>query len=241
MPLDPDATNAVLLCLRSYRPGEYPCEFSPSMSSPASPRTYKRVRIYFRNGQNGSPCRSGGATRALKLGVILNLIESNQQEKELVLDVSLTTAGDVTCLVRPAVLPVFAKKTWNSNSAVVAAQPWKNLHLLLCGNQKSEFYMMLPTFAPKCFRNAFNRHTAPTIIRHQQRGASNENKPPSKNSSIFTTSNNDRSTLKIPDFSKYSSKGNPRSNQVFSYFMAGSLGLASAVGAKATVQGMYGV
>ena len=101
MPLDPDATNAVLLCLRSYRPGEYPCEFSPSMSSPASPRTYKRVRIYFRNGQNGSPCRSGGATRALKLGVILNLIESNQQEKELVLDVSLTTAGDVTCLVRP--------------------------------------------------------------------------------------------------------------------------------------------
>lgn len=107
---------------------------------------------------------------------------------------------------------------------------------------------MLPTFAPKCFRSTFSRHTAlppltlTTILRHQKRGASNENKPPSKNgSSTFTTSNNDRSTLKIPDFSKYSSKGNPRSNQVFSYFMAGSLGLASAVGAKATVQGIYGL
>lgn len=113
--------------------------------------------------------------------------------------------------------------------------------------RQSAFYIMLPMSAPKCFRNAFNRHTAlppltlTTIIRHQKRGASNENKPPSKNSSTFTTSNNDRSTLKIPDFSKYSSRGNPRSNQVFSYFMAGSLGLASAVGAKATVQGIYGL
>lgn len=106
---------------------------------------------------------------------------------------------------------------------------------------------MLPTFAPKCFRSTFSRHTAlppltlTTIFRHQKRGASNENNPPSKKGSTFTTSNNDRSTLKIPDFSKYSSKGNPRSNQVFSYFMAGSLGLASAVGAKATVQGIYGL
>ena len=86
---------------------------------------------------------------------------------------------------------------------------------------------MLATSAPKCFRNAFSRHAAPpltwTIMKHQQRGI---------------TSNNDHSTSKIPDFSKYSPKGHPRSNQVFSYFMAGSLGLASAVGAKATVQGM---
>ncbi|BCR88497.1 ubiquinol--cytochrome-c reductase catalytic subunit RIP1 [Aspergillus chevalieri] len=44
------------------------------------------------------------------------------------------------------------------------------------------------------------------------------------------------STYKIPDFSKYQSKKSPRSNQVFSYFMAGTMGLASAVGAKATVQ-----
>ena len=47
------------------------------------------------------------------------------------------------------------------------------------------------------------------------------------------------STYKIPDFSKYQSKKSPRSNQVFSYFMAGTMGLASAVGAKATVQGRF--
>ncbi|KAJ6019643.1 Ubiquinol-cytochrome c reductase iron-sulfur subunit [Penicillium canescens] len=54
--------------------------------------------------------------------------------------------------------------------------------------------------------------------------------------SPFATANEPRSTLKIPNFSKYKSNSSPRSNQVFSYFMAGSLGLASAVGAKATVQ-----
>ncbi|KAJ5832803.1 cytochrome b-c1 complex subunit Rieske [Penicillium riverlandense] len=54
--------------------------------------------------------------------------------------------------------------------------------------------------------------------------------------SPFGSSQEYTSTLKIPNFGKYSSNKSPRSNQVFSYFMAGSLGLASAVGAKATVQ-----
>lgn len=44
------------------------------------------------------------------------------------------------------------------------------------------------------------------------------------------------STMKVPDFSKYSSNSSPRSNQMFSYFMAGTMGLVTAVGAKATVQ-----
>ncbi|KAL2703966.1 hypothetical protein AAEP93_005037 [Penicillium crustosum] len=56
--------------------------------------------------------------------------------------------------------------------------------------------------------------------------------------SPFASANERGSTLKIPNFSKYKSNKSPRSNQVFSYFMAGSLGLASAVGAKATVQEM---
>ena len=47
------------------------------------------------------------------------------------------------------------------------------------------------------------------------------------------------STVKIPNFGKYKSSKSPRSNQVFSYFMAGTMGLASAVGAKATVQGRF--
>lgn len=55
--------------------------------------------------------------------------------------------------------------------------------------------------------------------------------------SPFGRSHESSPTLKIPDFSKYASKRSPTSNKVFSYFVAGSLGLASAVGAKATVQG----
>ncbi|KAJ6102837.1 hypothetical protein N7486_005264 [Penicillium sp. IBT 16267x] len=54
--------------------------------------------------------------------------------------------------------------------------------------------------------------------------------------SPFVNPGDHRSTLKIPDFSKYKSNSSPRSNQVFSYFMAGTMGLATAVGAKATVQ-----
>lgn len=45
------------------------------------------------------------------------------------------------------------------------------------------------------------------------------------------------STLKIPNFKKYTSKSSPTTNKVFSYFVAGTMGLGSAVGAKATVQG----
>jgi len=59
--------------------------------------------------------------------------------------------------------------------------------------------------------------------------------------SPFATANEPRSTLKVPDFSKYQSKSSPRTNQVFSYFMAGTMGLATAAGAKATVQGMFSV
>ncbi|KAL3446227.1 Rieske [2Fe-2S] iron-sulfur domain-containing protein [Aspergillus insuetus] len=57
-----------------------------------------------------------------------------------------------------------------------------------------------------------------------------------RNSSTFESPFAHKDTTKIPDFSKYASKKGPRSNQVFSYFVAGTMGLASAVGAKATVQ-----
>lgn len=57
--------------------------------------------------------------------------------------------------------------------------------------------------------------------------------------SPFVNAGERGSTLKIPNFSKYKSNSSPRTNQVFSYFMAGTMGLASAVGAKATVQGRF--
>lgn len=44
------------------------------------------------------------------------------------------------------------------------------------------------------------------------------------------------STLGIPEWGPYTSN-KPRQNQIFSYFMAGSLGMLTAVGAKATVHG----
>ena len=42
---------------------------------------------------------------------------------------------------------------------------------------------------------------------------------------------------KVPDFSKYMSKGSGSTNALFSYFMVGTLGAISAAGAKSTVQG----
>ena len=44
-------------------------------------------------------------------------------------------------------------------------------------------------------------------------------------------------TNKIPDFSKYMSKGSGSKNQLYGYFMVGTLGAISAAGAKSTIQG----
>lgn len=41
----------------------------------------------------------------------------------------------------------------------------------------------------------------------------------------------------IPDFSKYMSKGSAGTNQLFGYFMVGTMGAITAAGAKSTVQG----
>jgi ubiquinol-cytochrome c reductase iron-sulfur subunit len=48
-----------------------------------------------------------------------------------------------------------------------------------------------------------------------------------------------RETTKVPDFSKYRSS-NTKGNQLFGYFMVGTMGALSAAGAKATVQGEIG-
>lgn len=71
---------------------------------------------------------------------------------------------------------------------------------------------------------------------HQQRGVANAG---AKFESPFAAGEDPTSTLKIPNFKKYTSKSSPTTNKVFSYFVAGTMGLGSAVGAKATVQGAY--
>ncbi|EAS35345.3 ubiquinol-cytochrome c reductase, iron-sulfur subunit [Coccidioides immitis RS] len=60
--------------------------------------------------------------------------------------------------------------------------------------------------------------------------------PTSSFDSPFGRSKESASSLKIPSFKKYASPRNATTNKVFSYFVAGSMGLVSAVGAKATVQ-----
>jgi ubiquinol-cytochrome c reductase iron-sulfur subunit len=72
------------------------------------------------------------------------------------------------------------------------------------------------------------------IAAGQQRGVANAS---AKFESPFASSEDPPSTLKIPNFKKYTSKSSPTTNKVFSYFVAGTMGLGSAVGAKATVQG----
>ena len=46
-----------------------------------------------------------------------------------------------------------------------------------------------------------------------------------------------RSTYDVPDFSKYKSGADEITNRVFQYFMVGTFGALTAMGAKATVQG----
>lgn len=85
------------------------------------------------------------------------------------------------------------------------------------------------------------RQQLPTVTRsaaiaagQQQRGVANAS---AKFESPFSSGEDATSTLKIPNFKKYTSKSSPTTNKVFSYFVAGTMGLGSAVGAKATVQG----
>lgn len=42
---------------------------------------------------------------------------------------------------------------------------------------------------------------------------------------------------KVPSFGKYVSKGSGSKNQLFSYFMVGTMGAITAAGAKSTIQG----
>src|SRR5204863_349155 len=82
------------------------------------------------------------------------------------------------------------------------------------------------------------RSAAVTATSQQRRGRATEAAQTSSFDSPFGRSHESSSTLKIPSFKKYASSGNETSNKVFSYFMAGSMGLITAVGAKATVHGM---
>lgn len=56
--------------------------------------------------------------------------------------------------------------------------------------------------------------------------------------SPFKSTSDQNDTTKIPSFANYMSKRGETSNKTFQYFMVGGMGLLTAAGAKATVQGM---
>lgn len=78
-------------------------------------------------------------------------------------------------------------------------------------------------------------------VTQQRRARTSEAAPTSSFDSPFGGSHGGASSAsaKMPSFGKYASNRKGHSNQVFSYFMAGGMGLISAVGAKATVQGTF--
>lgn len=57
--------------------------------------------------------------------------------------------------------------------------------------------------------------------------------------SPFKSASEKNDTTKIPSFANYMSKRGETSNKTFQYFMVGGMGLLTAAGAKATVQGMF--
>ena len=57
-------------------------------------------------------------------------------------------------------------------------------------------------------------------------------------SSPFRGTSNHKDTTAIPSFKKYRNAGGETSPKLFQYFMVGTFGAITAMGAKATVQGM---
>lgn len=50
-----------------------------------------------------------------------------------------------------------------------------------------------------------------------------------------------RDTTQVPNYDKYRSKSDEVTNRVFQYFVVGTMGGLTAMGAKATVQGMSSI
>jgi len=75
----------------------------------------------------------------------------------------------------------------------------------------------------------------------QKRNASDDLKSTTASSytSPFRGISDHLDTTKIPSFKKYRNQGGENSGKVFQYFMVGTMGAVSAMGAKNTVQGRH--
>lgn len=78
-----------------------------------------------------------------------------------------------------------------------------------------------------------------TAVQQQRSRADDASQQASSYDSPFHRSGGTaRETTSIPSFKKYKSDRGEVSNRVFQYFMVGTFGALTAMGAKATVQGM---
>lgn len=104
--------------------------------------------------------------------------------------------------------------------------------------------MSLPTRLSTAVSRQATRQTlpavrsAPVAVQQQKRTRADASTSHAEFNSPFTRgTSGKRDTTVIPSFKKYRS-GNETNNKVFQYFMVGTFGGLSALGAKNTVQGM---
>ncbi|KAL0930510.1 cytochrome c reductase iron-sulfur subunit [Colletotrichum truncatum] len=92
----------------------------------------------------------------------------------------------------------------------------------------------LTTASRICLRQlSRSSQTATTAARALSTSAARNDSTASSYSSPFKGA---QKASNIPDFSKYMSKGSVGTNQLFGYFMVGTMGAITAAGAKSTVQ-----
>lgn len=95
----------------------------------------------------------------------------------------------------------------------------------------------LPSVRPSAASLAFPRATAGST--QQTRGRATEVSPNASafDSPFHRSGGTARTTTDVPSFGNYKSSSSEVTNRVVQYFMVGSLGAITAMGAKATVQG----
>ena len=91
------------------------------------------------------------------------------------------------------------------------------------------------SLARQCARPSAVRASAAAL---QVRNAGSSATTAESYTSPFRGTSNHKDTTHIPDFKKYRNTGGETQNKVFQYFMVGTFGAVTALGAKATVQGM---
>ena len=90
------------------------------------------------------------------------------------------------------------------------------------------------SLARQCARPSAVRASAAAL---QVRNAGSSATTAESYTSPFRGTSNHKDTTHIPDFKKYRNTGGETQNKVFQYFMVGTFGAVTALGAKATVQG----